>query len=137
MRFNSIAARTAFMAVRREFGEYVRVIPRLQTDYSDAVIDPTRPVTDVFVVVALTPVTEPLDGSRRGTKINTSTRLSQREAAIWFDPAIYAALKYDLREGDQIILKERTNEPPYQVSRAPESSDRGDIVVLLVLDGNR
>lgn len=135
MRFNSFAARTAFRAVQREFGEYVRIIPRKQSDYSDAVPDPTRPLTDIFVVVALTPVTEPLDGSRRGAKINTSTRLSQREVAIWFDPALYAALKYDLREGDRVLLKERPKEPPYQVSRAPVSSDRGDIIVSLVLDG--
>ncbi|KAB2666799.1 hypothetical protein F9K91_02345 [Brucella tritici] len=137
MRPNSIAARTALRAVQRELGEFVRVVPRIQSDYSEPSPDPDRRIVDVFVVVSLTPETAPFDGSRRGTKINTSTRLSQREAAIWFDPTIYEALKYELREGDQILLIERPNEPPYEVSRAPESSDRGDVIVSLVLDGNK
>lgn len=136
MRFNSPAARTAFGAVRREFGEYVRIIPRKQSDFSDGIPDPDRPVVDAFVVVALTPETASFGGSRQGTKINTLTRFSEREAAIWFDPSIYAALQFDLCEGDQVLLIERTNEPPYKVSRAPISSDRGDVVVSLVLDGN-
>ncbi|UVV66758.1 hypothetical protein [Brucella anthropi] len=137
MRLDSIAARTALRAVQRELGEFVRVTPRIHSDYSEPSPDPDRLIVEVFVVVSLTPETAPLDGSRRGTKINTSTRLSQREAAIWFDPSTYEALKYELREGDQIHLIERPNEPPYEVSRAPESSDRGDVIVSLVLDGNK
>jgi len=137
MRFNSIAARTAFRAVQREFGEFVRILPRISSEYTDDAPDPDRSPTQPFVVVSLTPTTENFDGSRQGSKINTSTRLSMREAAIWFTPAAYAALMYELREGDRVVMIERPNEPPYKVSRAPETSDRGDVVVSLVLDGNR
>lgn len=137
MRLNSIAARTAFRAVQREFGEVVRVVPLKGRDYSDPFPDPARPQVDVFAVVTLTPTTENLDGSRQGTKINTTTRFTQREAAIWLRPEVYAAIKYELREGDRVLLTQRPSEPPYKVSRAPESSDRGDIVVSLVLDGNQ
>ena len=137
MRLNSIAARTAFRAVQREFGEVVRIKPQKSSDYTEPLPDPDRPQVDVYVVVSLTPTTDNLDGSRQGTKINTTTRLTQRSAAIWLRPEVYAAIGYELREGDRVDLIQRPSEPLYKVSRAPESSDRGDIVVSLVLDGNR
>ena len=137
MRLNSIAARTAFRAVQREFGEVVRVVPLKESDYSEPSPDPDRRQVDVFAVVSLTPTTENLDGSRKGTKINTTTRFTQRSAAIWLRPEVYAAIGYELREGDRVLLTQRPSEPHYKVSRAPESSDRGDIIVPLVLDGNR
>ena len=137
MRLNSLAARTAFKAVQREFGEVVRIVPLKESDYSDDLADPSRKQVDVYAVVTLTPTTENLDGSRQGTKINTTTRMAQREAALWLRPEVYAAIPYELREGDRVLMTKRPKEPPYKVSRAPESSDRGDIVVPLVLDGNR
>lgn len=136
MRLNSIAARTAFRAVQREFGEVVRIKPRKSSDYTEPLPDPDRPQVDVYVVVLLTPTTDNLDGSRQGTKINTTTRFTQRSAAIWLRPEVYAAIGYELREGDRVDLIQRPSEPPYKISRAPESSDRGDVVVPIVLDGN-
>lgn len=137
MRLNSLAARTAFRAVQREFGEVIRIKPQKSSDYTENLPDPDRPQVDLFAVVSLTPTTDNLDGSRQGTKINTTTRFTQRSAAIWLRPEVYAAIGYELQEGDRVDLIQRPSEPPYLVSRAPESSDRGDIVVSLVLDGNR
>lgn len=137
MRLNSHAARTAFTAVQSAFGEVVQIEPLIQSDFSGDLADPSRKIVKVYAVVALTPKTDILDGSRQGSKINTTTRFTQRDAAIWLRPEVYAAISYELREGDRVRMIKRPNEPPYKVSRAPESSDRGDIIVTLVLDGNR
>lgn len=70
MRLNSIAARTALRAVQRELGEFVRVTPRIQSDYSEPSPDPDRRIVEVFVVVSLTPETAPLTvrgAARRST----------------------------------------------------------------------
>lgn len=137
MRFNSFAARTAFRAVQREFGEVVRIEPRKEADYTDALPDPSRPARQLTAVVALTPTVDKFEGSREGSKINTGLRVSVREATIWLPPDTYAAIGYGLREGDRILLIERPQEPSYKISRAPETSDRGDVVITLVVDGNR
>lgn len=137
MRFNSIAARTAFRAVQREFGETVRVEPRQEADYTDALPDPTRPARQLTAVVALTPTVEKFEGAREGSRINTGSRISVREATIWLTPDAYAAIGYKLVEGDRVLLTERPQEPPYKLSRAPETSDRGDVVITLVVDGNQ
>ncbi len=137
MRLNSLAVRTAFKAVQREFGEVVQIEPLKQGDFSDELSDPSRIIVRVYAVVALTPKTDILDGSRQGSKINTTARFSQRDAAIWLCPEVFAAIPYELREGDRVRMIQRPNEPPYKLSRAPESSDRGDIVISLILDGNR
>lgn len=137
MRLNSLAARTAFRAVQREFGEVVQIEPLIQGELSVDLTDPSRKIVKVYAIIALTPKTDILDGSRQGSKINTTTRFTQRDAAIWLRPEVYAAISYELREGDRVRMIGRPSEPPYKVSRAPASSDRGDIIVSLVLDGNR
>lgn len=137
MRFNNPVARTAFAAVARTFGEAVRIEPRIEGTYSDDSPDPNRPLKDLSAVVSLTPMTGSLDGSRQGSKINTTTRFTQRTATIWVTPDAYASIGYDIRVGDRVILKERRNEPPYRVGRDAEISDRGDISINLVVDGDR
>ena len=137
MRFNNPLARTAFAAVARNFGEAVRIEPRINGTYSDDSPDPSRPLKDLRAVVSLTPMTGSLDGSRQGSKINTTTRFTQRTTTIWVTPDAYASIGYDIRVGDRVILKERRNEPPYRVGRDAEISDRGDISINLVVDGDR
>src|SRR5690606_15243903 len=80
MRFNSFAARTAFRAVQREFGEVVRIEPRKEADYTDALPDQSRPARQLTAVVALTPTLDKFEGSREGSRINTGLRVSVREA---------------------------------------------------------
>lgn len=134
MRLGSSIAARAFAALDRTLGEPVRVVPRLVSDYGPALPDPDRSATDTRAVVALTPKTGDLEGARHGTNINTGSRVSVRSATLWLRPSAYAAIGYEVREGDQIVLTERMNEPAYTVARNPVLSDRGDVMITLVVD---
>lgn len=136
MRINSPIARTAFRAVRKTFGETVRVVPMVQSEYAEGIADQERPVKDIDAIVTLTPSVEDFSGARDTGKIRTMTRLSSREASVWIAPEIYATIGYDLREGDGVVLVDRGNEP-FIISRVGEPSDRGDFVLNIVQDGNK
>lgn len=132
MRFNHHLAATAFRAVARTFGERIRVVPLLSSEYAAGVADPDRAQVNTRATVALTPKVDGFDGVRQGRNIDTSTRFAERNASIWFPPAVYAAIGYGLRTGDRIVLVERAGSPAYSVARDPVSSDRGDVMVYLV-----
>lgn len=134
MRLGSSIAARAFAALDRSLGEPVRVLPRLASDYTEALPDPDRSVANTRAVVALTPKTGDFEGARHGTNINTGSRLSVRSASIWLSPSTYAAIGYEVREGDQIVMAERPDEPAYTVARNPIFSDRGDVTIYLVVD---
>ncbi|MBK3745882.1 hypothetical protein G3A39_42795 [Paraburkholderia aspalathi] len=127
----------AFRAIARATGETVRIEPRISSEYADAEADPDRPIREVTATVAFTPVTDNLDGSRQGTKINTTARFSQRSASIWLTPNLYNGLGFEIVEGDAVVMVKRPKEPKYVVSRDPIFSDRGDVSILLVMDGNQ
>lgn len=128
MRLNHPSAAIAFRAIARAFGETVRIEPMVSSEYAEAVVDTSRPVTTVRAAVALSPSVSSLDGIR-----GTST-LGLREARIWITPSDYVGIGYELRSGDRVILVERPSEPAYIVTRAPESSDRGDVTAYLVIE---
>lgn len=133
MRLGSALAQLAFADIRRAFGESVRIQPAIASEYADAAPDPNRPVRTVDVVVAFTPNTDQVDGAK---KISTHGSLAMRRGAIWFTPAEYAALGYEVRVGDMATLADRAGAPRYQITSPPVASDRGDIAVNIVLDAN-
>jgi len=137
MRFNHPAAATAFRAVARIFGEVVRIEPLVASEYAVAVADNDRPAVAVRATVALSPTVDGLEGARRGGEFQGMTRLAQREARIWITPNDYAAIGYDLRVSDRVILVDRAGAPSYRISRRPEISDRGDVMVHLVAEADQ
>lgn len=132
MRFNHPAAATAFRAVARAFSERVRIVPLLSSEYAEGLADPDRAVVNTRATVALSPRVDDFDGVRQGRNLDTNTRFAERNASIWFPPAVYAAIGYRLRTGDRIVLVERAGNPAYSVARDPVSSERGDVTVYLV-----
>lgn len=136
MRFNHPAAAAAFRAVARTFGEAIRVIPLQASEYTEAMPDASRAPVDTRAVVALSPMTEPFDGARSGPgKVNTMMRLAVRRASVWFPADVYGSIGYALRIGDKIVMTDRPGRPTYTVSREPISSDRGDVAINLVQEG--
>jgi hypothetical protein len=137
VRLGSKEAATAFEAVARAFGEKVRVEPMLSSEYSVGAPDPDRAQKEVRAIVSLSPSTEGFSGARQGSRsISTMTRLASRVARIWLKPEDYAAIGYELRAGDRIVFIERPAEPPHSVAREPVASERGDVVVHLVVEGS-
>lgn len=132
MRLNHHLAATAFRAVARTFSERVRVVPLLSSEYAEGVADPDRAPVNTRATVALSPRVDDFDGVRQGRNLDTNTRFAERNASIWFPPAVYAGIGYRLRTGDRVVLVERAGQPAYSVARDPVSSDRGDVSVYLV-----
>lgn len=135
MRFNHPAAAAAFKAVARTFGEGVRIVPLMASEYTVAEPDALRAPANTRATIALTPAVQPMDGARGGSQIGTSTRIAGQRATAWFPPDVYAGIGYELRHGDRIIFTERPGRPAYTVSREPVRSDRGDVTVYLVQEG--
>lgn len=135
MRLGSGIAAAAFEAVASTFGESIRIEPLVSSEYAGAIADPGRAIATARATVALSPAIDGLEG--RGAAMQGVTRLAQREARIWFSPADYAGIGYELRSGDRVVLVERPSEPSYLVARAPVSSDRGDIMAYLVVEAEQ
>lgn len=136
MRLNSRMVAVAHAAIANTFGETVRISPMVSTEYSEGA-DATRPVIEIRAVVALTPDVEAIGGARQGSKINSTTRFATRSASLWLSAAAYAGLGYDVQRGDRVYLIERAAEPPYVLSREPTKTDRDDVHIHLVREGQQ
>lgn len=134
MRLNSGLVNGSLRLLSQTFGEPVRITPRKESEYSGSSLDASRAPVDVRAIVALTPMTEAVDGLRRGGPIPMTGRRTARAATIWINPTAYAAIGYDIAPGDAVTLLERSKEALYRVSVYPEFSDRGDAVIHLILD---
>jgi hypothetical protein len=133
VRYNHPYAATAFRAVAKVFGEAVRVEPMLPAgELKPAAPDPNRAQVTTRGVIALSPTVSDFEGVRQGRSIDTSARVAERRASVWFDLSDYAAIGYALKPGDRVVLVTRPGAPAYVVARDPVSSDRGDIHVHLV-----
>lgn len=133
MRLGSNIAAAAFEAVAGTFGETVRIEPMVSSEYIEAAPDPDRATALSRSVVSFTPTTDGLDGRRSGSNMQGVTQVAHRAATLWITPADYAAIGYDLRSGDRVVLVERPGTPGYRVARAPVWSDRGDVTVYLIV----
>jgi len=136
VRFGSNIAATAFRAVARTFSEPIRIEPLVSSEYAEAAPDPARTIVLTRATVALTPTVDGLEGRRRGSDMQGVTTLAQRKAMIWFPPAVYSSIGYELRAGDRVVLVDRPGLPRYLFSREPVSSDRGDVAAYLVIEAD-
>ena len=126
------AAMRAADAVQNSiFGEPVEIRPRARTPRRGQAADTTREAKTVTGVFTLVAAEEPLEGARRGSDGRGTTTFAAHEAEVWLSREAVAALGFQPREGDAVILPDRSTEERWAVART-DLSDIGDVKLCLV-----
>lgn len=125
------AMRAANAVQNRIFGEPVDIHPRTKSPRRGQAADTSREpktVTGIFTLVA---AEVPLEGSRRGADGRDTTTFAAHEAEVLLSKEAVTTLGFTPREGDAVILPDRSTEERWAVART-DPSDIGDVKLCLV-----
>lgn len=125
-RLDALAGR----AVSAAFGEAVLVKPTLESDYTDNAPDTSRPERTIRGVFALEHDTEDFRGQRTRGEFSGVGRMANAAAYLQITAADYAALGYEVRRADRVVLTEQDGSPVYVVA-LNQPLDDGNVVLAL------
>ena len=91
--------------MEEEFGDMAVLSPRVKSEYGAAQPDPDRPEQQVRGIYSSGPVIRKLDGDARGSQFHT--RQASEVPTFWISAASFAALGYDVKDGDQLTISGR------------------------------
>lgn len=115
-------------------GEAVSIVPRLKAgQFAVGAEDPDRDAIDVVGVPTFTQDDANLEGARRGGDPRGFTTLGNRVLAVWFSESEYQKIGYSIRQGDALIMKDRSLSQLYSVVDA-KTSDQGDVTVTVNIE---
>jgi hypothetical protein len=117
--------------VAEEFGEAVRVEPRVAKQYAGRSpgVDPSRPVRDVRAVVTSVPAATDFRGEIGGQQ-NSAAQLVGATTEAWLDADAASSLGYDVATGDTLVRLDEPGLPRFRVQR-PVPYETGDLRLLL------
>jgi hypothetical protein len=119
-------------AVGRAYEEAVLVSPRASTDHARAP-DLSRPEQVITAIVSIGKADETLAATNSGGDFRKGRFVGVAESSVWISAAQWAALGYDLIEGDLLTLVDRADQPKFTVM-LPGSSDLGDYSVTITAE---
>jgi hypothetical protein len=120
-------------AVLTAYGEAAAIVPRRGGQYAAPGFDPERssgpvPVMGVFTATPEVSVFGSADG-----QVVVNGRTITADAILWLSKAQVAAIGFQIKRDDQIIMEAQTGKPTYTVV-APAMTELGDTQLFLVKD---
>lgn len=115
--------RAAGRVADRVMGEAVEIHPQTALPKRPSVVDPSRAVIALTARFVLEPLTDELEGQRRGTDLGGFTLLAGQVAQLVIEASESAKLPYDVVTGDLVALlaPRRASHPHYRVLHVTRS----------------
>ena len=105
--------------------------PRGAPQYVERSPDPDRPEAMTYGIFSAGPAQEDLRGQARGGQMSGTTKLSTAAAEFWIAKPQIDQLPWMPITGDAVVLRARSGQPTYAISRVA-TSDLGDLTLILV-----
>ena len=122
---------TLSAALSSAFAEAVLLRPRGSTQYAERTADPDRPEKMTYGIFSAGPTQEDLRGQARGGQMSGTTKLSTATVEFCIAKPQIDQLLWLPITGDAVVLRARSGQPTYAISRVA-TSDLGDLTLILV-----